>query len=498
MTRCQRLARPCASLLLALTVAAPGAGAQTPTPPGDYLAGARSFADALLTHGPDRYGPRALPMWAGLIDTRDHSVPPITEAKSTQGGDGYYDSATRRAVGGANLYHDLETLHAFDLLSALTGDGRYARAARDYTASYLSAAQNEDTGLLGWGEHLFYDFYEDRVTAGGNHSLAHEFLARTPAWDRMWSVDPQRTARAIQGLRFHFRSPQTQTFLFNRHALWVRDTADSPYGLMAQYQYNYGQPWIKHSGLLAYSLTFLHARTGDPDALRLALGVGNLYWNYRNPETGLTLSCIDDPRPTSARAGLEGTGHLAYWLFRASELHPGAGELRSRALALFDAIERYAWAAGDGYYYTGPLNLDGTRFGEQTGPQFLADFGRTAAYLARRTGEARYLKAARRMAAAMERDTLPTQFYADQVAGRIHLLMDLHDLTGEPQLLARARSYADRGVAGLWRGGLFARRVGDPYYESKDGVGSFVGGLLRLHLAGGGAPPGLAAVDWSY
>lgn len=68
--------------------------------------------------------------------------------------------------------------------------------------------------------------------------------------------------------------------------------------------------------------------------------------------------------------------------------------------------------------------------------------------------------------------------------------MDVYDLAKERALPGRAGRYADRGVAGLRRGGLFARRVTDPFYESNDGVGNFVAGLLRVHLARNGGPGG--------
>ncbi len=102
-----------------------------------------------------------------------------------------------------------------------------------------------------------------------------------------------------------------------------------------------------------------------------------------------------------------------------------------------------------------------------------------------------------RMIDIMERDTLKKNFGAGEVANRIHLLMDVYDLTKENKLLVLAVKYADSGIAGLGRNGLFARRVGDPYYESLNGVGNFVAGLLRIHLAEK-SPVGVGKIDWSY
>ena len=461
--------------------------AQHDAPESDYLPYVQAFADTLLAHGLDVYGEEHLPMWASLIDTRDYAVPTLDSASATQGGEGYYDDVHRRAVGGANLYHDLETLNAFRVLSAVTGEHRYADAAEAYERTFLERAQNDATGLLGWGEHLYYNFYEDSVRVGAEPGRErtgyHEFLDRTPIWDDLWAADSARTRRAIEGLRYHFRAPITQTYLFNRHALWADVDRDSPYGLIPQYQFEDIQPWIKHSALLAYSFAALYAKTGEGEWLDWALGVGSLYWRYRNPETGLTPSNLDDPRPTSAMASLTGMSMLAYWLYRAAEKSPDLAVLRDYALALFNSAAEHAWEIGDRhYFYTGKMHLDGTPAAEVEGATFSPFFARTAAYFATRENDIRYLRIAQGAAATMEADGLGEAFTARDVADRIHLLLDLYDLTGEPDYLAQAQTYADRGIDGLWRGGLFARQTGDPYYEAKDGVGAFVGGLLRLHL----------------
>ena len=476
--------------------------AQHTAPKSDYLPYVQTFADTLLAHGLDVYGDVRLPMWAALIDTRDYAVPTLDSASATQGGEGYYDDVHRRAVGGANLYHDVEALNAFRVLSAITSDVRYADAAKAYEQAFLERAQNDSTGLLGWGEHLYYNFYEDRVRVGAEpgeeRTGYHEFLDRTPIWAGLWAADSARTRRAIEGLRYHFRGPRTQTYLFNRHALWADVERESPYGLIPQYQFEDIQPWIKHAALLAYSFAALYAKTGNPEWRDWALGVGSLYWRYRNAETGLTPVCIDDPRPTSAMASLTGTSMLAYWLYRAAELHPDLALLREHALTLFDAVAEHAWHIGGDHYYTGRMLLEGGAaldFKEERAA-FVPFFARTAAYFAQREGDARYLEMAKRAAKTMETDKLGEAFTARDVADRLHVSLDLYDLTRTSAYLDEAKAYADRGTDGLWRGGLFARQVGDPYYEAKDGVGAFVGGLLRLHLRLNphGEEPALA--DW--
>jgi hypothetical protein len=509
--------------MLALLIAAPSiAAAQSSKRPANYLAYAVAFADALLAHGTDKVGTRHLPMWAGLIDTRDYSIPEGTaaEAERTKSGDRYFDAWDRRSVGGANIAQDLETLQLFDVLSALTRNPKYAKAGDDYVAAFLRHTQNEHTGLLGWGEHLYYDFYRDTVMVGGNTAESdwtHELLPKKPIWDRLWRADSARTRRAIQALRFHFNSPYTHTYLFNRHASWQKVTRLAPVELrgtgIEQYQ-EHRAAFVGHAGQFAYAFMFLYNKTNDPEWLRWSRGVGRLHWTYRDSATGLIPWNVDARTPVGPK--FVGTTGFALRLYQTFESNRTQTEMRDHALALFDAVERHAWRA-DGAFYMDDLNMDASpvraddpRFDRgraagdpvtalQVRPRFFGgNPGRAAAYLYAREQDPRHLAAARRMLAIMERDTLPARFYAGAVAGRIHLLMDVYDLTHEPELLREAARYADRGVAGLWRGGLFARRVDDPFYESNDGVGGFVGGLLRIHLA---RNPGAArgtAIDWSY
>ncbi|HEY0680199.1 MAG TPA: hypothetical protein VGD17_18065 [Chitinophagaceae bacterium] len=481
----------------------------------------KKFADTLLKYGPDKYGSTHLPMWAGFIDTRDYSVPKSTveNAQQTKINDGYFDVIDRRAVGGANLYHDLETIKVFEVLSILTGDPKYAQATTDYIAAYLTHTQSEHTGLLGWGEHMFYDFYNDVVTVGGMDSAhsdyTHELLPKKPIWEKMWIIDPERTRLAIEGLKYHFDGPNTQTFIFNRHASWqkIHKKILGAEGL-EQYQYDWKAPFIAHAGLFSYSFMFLHLKTKDPKWLKWSHGVGSLHWIYRDKTTNLTswnLTSFGLPEPQFGQ-----TAHFAYRLYQAYELKPTEKSLRDQALTLFKAAEKYAWQPAEKIYLN-ELNMDGSKVkaddprfnrpvlfaGDQsktlsTKPVFRAHIGRIAVYLYNREKDPYFLLIARRTIDIMQRDTLIKNFQANAIANRIHLLMDLYDVTKEKYLLLLADGYARTGIAGLWRNGLFARNVGDPYYESLSGVGNFAAGLLRVHIAQYGTPGGVAKIDWSY
>jgi hypothetical protein len=491
--------------------------------PRDYLIYVRTFADTLLARGLDVYGTKHLPMWTGLIDTRDYSVPELSvaNAERTKSGTGYWDVIDRRAVGGANIAHDFETIQAFEILSKLTGDIKYAKAAADYLTAFLENTQNDSTGLLGWGEHMYYEFYKDSVTVGDmgpeHPDYTHEFLDKTPIWQKLWQINPERTARAIRGLRYHFTTPYTQTFLFNRHASWQQIRKKLPPGMagLEQYQYNHTAAFATHAGRMSYSFMFLHTKTKDPEWLKWAQGVGSLHYIYRDKTTNLTSWTADAYSKVNSIANLSQTKGLAYWLYKTYELDRRQVALKTQAFTLFNAAEKYAWQP-EGKFYVNEINVNGVPLksddpifkrqpnapGDQVRilvdkPRVMADFGRVAAYFYKREKHPHHLVIAQRLIDVMDRDTLPAIFFAAPVSNRIHLLMDVYDITKDRKLLDKVIHYADKGITGLWRGGLFARRVGDSYYESQHNIGSFVTALLRLHMALNGTPKGLENIDWS-
>jgi hypothetical protein len=466
-----------------------------------YFAAVQAFAHTLLEKGTDRYGPVKTPMWCAVMDTRDFTAPPdgVPTIEGIRPND--------RAVGGSNLYHDVATLELFQVLSQLTGNKRYMQGTEAYMQTFLERTQNPETGLLGWGEHLFYDVYADKVRVTEEYAsrkfggMYHEFLANTPPWEKLWKISPERTAKAIAGIRYHFFSPDTETYLFNRHAHWDKAHYQLPEG---------SQPWIKHSGLYTHAFTFLYAKTKDPQWLRWARGTGNLYWEKRNRQTNLTLSCIGDPRPSTQQAGLHGTALLAYFLFKSYQLYPQETDFRRQALTLLKSVDAYAWNPADEVYY-GLLHLDGTpapdeKTGKPTGMKAwvsgygtssILSYGRIAAYFARWEKDPQFTTMARRAAAVARKAGLPAHFVAENLADALHLSLDLYELTREKSFLDEAKIYADLGLEKLWKKGMFARQTDDRYYEAKAGAGNLACGLLRLYICLNPTLQTQHAYDWS-
>ncbi len=451
----------------------------------DYLYYVRTHCDNLIAHGKDTYGTEATHMLASVIDTRDMSVPKAN-VPPTEG-----TRAHDRAVGGSNFYHDVETIKVFQALSKLTREAIYQQAATAYARDFLDHSQNPYTGLLAWGEHLYYNFYTDAVMVGDlahpRDDIYHEFLAETPPWAFLWKIDTARVKKAIAGVQYHFRSPVTQSFLFNRHAYWDKVDKEEYRGL-AQYQ-DGGQPWIKHSGLQCYSFTFLYHKTQDPTWKRWAEGTGSLYWKYRDPETNLTVSCIDDPRPTAIHASLSSMSLLSYYLLKSWQLHPAFNHFKEQAETMLKSAEKYAWDEKRKGYYS-LLNLDGSVFSDELIPVVhtgygevdILSFGRIAAYFYQTTGDDAYRAMVQKVADMLVATTWPDTFVVNSLADALQFSLDAYEILEDDRMWQAAQRCAATGIEKLWSGQLFTRQPGDPYYEAKLGTNTFVAGLMRLHL----------------
>lgn len=453
--------------------------------PPDYLYYVKTHCDNLITHGQDTYGNTHTAMLASVIDTRNISIPKA-DVPPTEG-----TRAHDRAVGGSNFYHDVETIKLLEALSLLTSEAKYQQAAEDYARDFLQHCQNPHTGLFAWGEHLYYNFYADSVMVGDLESprndIYHEFLAETPPWAYLWELDTSAVRKAIAGVQYHFRSPITQSYLFNRHAYWNKVDKREYRGL-AQYQVG-GQPWIKHSGLQCYSFSFLYSKTKDPTWKKWAEGTGSLYWKYRDPETNLTVSCIDDPRPNALYPSINSMALLSYYLLKASQLDPEFSHFQKRAETMIKSAEKYSWDA-DRRGYVSSLNLDGSVRDSELVPVIytgyggsdIIQFGRIAAYFYQITNDEAYRTMVRKVADLVLQTDWPNSFVINSLGAAAQFTLDAYEILENDRLLAAAQGYADIGIEQLWSGQLFVRQPGDPYYEAKLGTSQLVTALLRLHL----------------
>ena len=220
----------------------------------DYVSRVASHLDRMMSVGLDRYGPEHSGLWLASIDLRQGGCAEDKPAHLRW----YRDIYSPR---GSNLYWDLPLLEAAYEVSRLTGRKRYARGADQYLRCFLQKCAGTPSGLFQWGNHIYYDVFTDRVVGfSGSH---HECRPHTPTWDRFWSLDPQRTERAIVAIgQGHVCNPESG--LFCRHAD-VRGVAveAKPKADAAVHSF------LEAGGVIVESLCWLAARKESPERERL-------------------------------------------------------------------------------------------------------------------------------------------------------------------------------------------------------------------------------------
>ncbi len=178
-------------------------------PQKGYLGYVTAFLDTMIERGTDRYGEIHSPQFVSMLDLETHEHPGAYLPSIP--GQRIWD----RAMWGSNLSHDLRLLDTMETVSEITGDGRYAEAARAYLQFFLDNCTHTPTGLWPWGEHAYWNFYTESPHA--HLTLNHETFS-TPAgfWERAWELNPDAVRRHADGLINHVKD--LETFAFCRHA----------------------------------------------------------------------------------------------------------------------------------------------------------------------------------------------------------------------------------------------------------------------------------------
>lgn len=283
----------------------------------DPIFAVRTFADNLIEHARDHYGPKQTPLFVSQLDIKTRTLLPAASK--------LYISDQRGGAGPTtnNLQFDTGLLRLLYALSKVTGDSKYAAAADEYLSYYLANLPDQ-RGAFPWGDHRGYDVVADKIAEG-----VHEFKVAWPLWDAMYRLNPKAVTRQIEALRRHINDPK-KSLAFNRHM-----------GHAAHCSLNSsGSAWVA-------AWAFLHTKTGDTKHLDWARAMADYFWNLRDQTTGLLSVQPFDPawpevtNPRSYRtAYMDQMGALPANLLRTSlVLGPGKGDpFRAQALGYMRAF----------------------------------------------------------------------------------------------------------------------------------------------------------------
>jgi len=239
-----------------------------------YVNAVREYADNVLEHGRDEYGPKQTPLFVdGLaVDTLQ---PPIWRKDGEEW-------ILSNPASQQNLFRTL------DGLTSLTGERKY-RGAAIRAIRYAFGNLRHPNGLLYWGGHYAYDVGGDRIVRERD---SHELKRHYPYYELMWRVDPAAAEKFLEAFwRSHIIN--WSNLDMNRHGKYEKDGT-------APWQEKYvGGPVFFVTGAnglsfantgsdLFYAGAMLREFTGERLPLVWSLRLAGRYAETRSPETGLS------------------------------------------------------------------------------------------------------------------------------------------------------------------------------------------------------------------
>jgi hypothetical protein len=446
----------------------------------------------MVRDGRDGYGREHSPLFAAALDRK-------TMQLGSRGQFGKIEGVreTDRSIGGANPQVDVPLYQILYALSEITGKAGYATEADQALGFFFNHCQSSATGLMAWGEHLYWDF-ETETCQGIDRS--HEVGGEWPFWDQCYRLAPDACWRFALGQWDHQIADKT-TGDFSRHAQWSKHGpqkgADFP-RYAGQLIINWADAYIRPDNArrerraeLITAITCLVRRMEDnmrqtPTGYLPALAGADYLW----PTSNLELArCLWKAAPLLGREHRELAGRMQALALRQDEnffraphevtkgggfavtLDTRTGQPRDRSM---NRPYTATWASGYGYgTHAGAANRCHERMQQlaATHPALAAQYRGLILAAA-----AQYLSA----------ETNPGELQKPETfAVVIELLLTANRLTGEGKYLGRADYFGRLGVDLFLGDGRPLPKASNQHehYETITGGPDFMWSLLELHRA---------------
>ena len=474
-----------------LTIFTTDAWAQSQEDCFGYIDRITSHYDKQLSQGLDVYGKDTTAFWMASLATYsgrypdDATRPPHIPQRA-------YLNRHVDAPRGATLYWDMPAIVAAHALSQLTGNTRYQEAADAYIRDFLARCVAHN-GVFLWGNHYYYDAFQDTTMKFGGEPTPVDFTTETgnlheirplaPAWDALWQIDAEATEREIR-MSAQQHTSDAATGEFNRHADGER-----------------GHAFLEAGGMLVYSLAWLYEKTGDEALLAQAHKMAGYSFDHRHATTGLLTNDPTSHRwdhyTSTTEVGLW-TGCLLAAAERVDESH--AKKWIGMADEALSAWLSYGYDPAEGQYY-GMLHKEtgkpifrekGDEYPYKPGnysdpwvplfpthnyPMSLAE---SCLKLYQHTQKEQYRQAAERWADVVKA-SLPARqgqgAYAEHYGRAIHFLLSCAEALHDPAYQEVAATLAREAVDVLFAHAMFRSHPGEYRYDAVDGVG-----ILSLSL----------------
>ena len=250
-------------------------GAEVPSSP--FLEVVYRYADAMLEHGRDTYGPQKSGLFLSALDRS--SLTPLSRRPPPPVGirEGDRVGIPPGPLLGANPQHDENLLRLLYTLSGLSGKPDYRNAADAELKWFLQNARSPVTHLLPWGEHMSWNVLHDVPIPDqkpGSPEARHEFARPWVLWDRCFELAPEASHQFAAGLWEH-QIADHNTGAFDRHAaFWKHAPKD-------------GMDFPRHAGFYIRTWAVSYAHTGDETMLKAIETLLARFEKKRHPATGL-------------------------------------------------------------------------------------------------------------------------------------------------------------------------------------------------------------------
>jgi hypothetical protein len=244
------------------------------------------YADTMLEHGRDTYGPNKSGLFLSALDRETLSplkVRPLAPAGIREGD---RPGSPGQPLHGANPQLDQNLLRLLYFLKGMSGQDRYPQAADDALKWFLTNTQSPATGLLPWGEHLCWNAMTDEV-ASGRREPVHEFARPWLLWQECFELAPEQSKRFALGL-WNSQVADHKTGAFDRHANFYKSSPHT------------GMDFARHAGfyIRTWADAYLYAK--DNTFLNAIDVLLSRYQGKRHPKTGLIELTSGSPRACPA------------------------------------------------------------------------------------------------------------------------------------------------------------------------------------------------------
>lgn len=179
-----------------------------------YVEKVQAYAEAMISEGRDEYGEEKTPLFASVLNRETMQIDTSIVSVKIPG-----VRWRDRSITGANMIHDIKLFEILYELSEATGDKNYASQADNAIGYFFKNCQSPATGLMCWGEHLYWDFLNEDCGYAPNYDY-HE-MKPWPFWDKTYELAPDAAWKFIISEWDH-QIHNKETGDFSRHGKYTQ------------------------------------------------------------------------------------------------------------------------------------------------------------------------------------------------------------------------------------------------------------------------------------